>query len=162
MGASVAATSGPVLGGILTLVSWRLIFFINLPAGAVALTLLARAPRSPHRQVPVRLGRAGHRDRGDGRAHLRGDRSGRPGFSAPAWSAPSQWRRGAVVFLATQARGVHPMMPLELFRSRNVSVAVAVGFAFMVGFYGLPFLMSLYLQQLRGLSPLATGWRSCQ
>jgi len=42
MGASVAATSGPVLGGVLTVVSWRLIFFINLPAGAIALALLAR------------------------------------------------------------------------------------------------------------------------
>jgi MFS transporter, DHA2 family, methylenomycin A resistance protein len=36
-------------------------------------------------------------------------------------------------------------------------VVVAVGFAFVVGYYGLPFVMSLYLQQLRGLSPLATG-----
>ncbi len=49
------------------------------------------------------------------------------------------------------------MVPLELFRSRTVSVAVAVGFAFIVGYYGLPFVMSLYLQQLRGLSALATG-----
>ena len=47
-----AATSGPVLGGVLTLASWRLIFFLNLPAGAVALVLLARAWRSPHRKVP--------------------------------------------------------------------------------------------------------------
>jgi DHA2 family methylenomycin A resistance protein-like MFS transporter len=38
-----------------------------------------------------------------------------------------------------------------------VTVAVAVGFAFIVGYYGLPFVMSLYLQQLRGLSSLATG-----
>ncbi len=49
------------------------------------------------------------------------------------------------------------MMPLDLFRSRTVSVAVATGFAFMVGYYGLPFVMSLYLQQLRGLSALETG-----
>jgi MFS family permease len=49
------------------------------------------------------------------------------------------------------------MVPLDLFRNRTVSVAVAVGFAFIVGFYGLPFVMSLYLQQLRGLSSLATG-----
>ena len=34
---------------------------------------------------------------------------------------------------------------------------MAVGFAFIVGYYGLPFVMSLYLQQLRGLSSLATG-----
>jgi MFS family permease len=61
------------------------------------------------------------------------------------------------VFLAVQARGAHPMVPLDLFRSRTVTVAVAVGFAFVVGYYGLPFLMSLYLQQVRGLSSLGTG-----
>jgi DHA2 family methylenomycin A resistance protein-like MFS transporter len=49
------------------------------------------------------------------------------------------------------------MLPLELFRSRNVSVSVAVGFAFVVGYYGLPFVMSLYLQQVRGLSSLGAG-----
>jgi MFS family permease len=60
-------------------------------------------------------------------------------------------------FLIAEARGAHPMVPLDLFRSRTVSVAVAVGFAFVVGYYGLPFVMSLYLQQLRGLTALGTG-----
>jgi MFS family permease len=49
------------------------------------------------------------------------------------------------------------MVPLDLFRSRTVSVAVVVGFAFIVGYYGLPFVESLFLQQSRGLSSLATG-----
>jgi MFS transporter, DHA2 family, methylenomycin A resistance protein len=48
-----------------------------------------------------------------------------------------------VAFLAIWARGTSPMMPLGLFGSCNVSVAVAVGFAFMTGYYGLPFVMSL-------------------
>jgi MFS transporter, DHA2 family, methylenomycin A resistance protein len=52
VGGSIASSSGPVLGGLLTLVSWRLIFFINVPAGAVALVLLATTARSPHRPVP--------------------------------------------------------------------------------------------------------------
>ncbi|MGY1495760.1 hypothetical protein ACW4TU_03810 [Streptomyces sp. QTS52] len=47
------------------------------------------------------------------------------------------------VFLLSQARGTHPMVPLDLFRSRTVVVAMAAGFAFMVGFYGMPFLVSL-------------------
>jgi DHA2 family methylenomycin A resistance protein-like MFS transporter len=63
----------------------------------------------------------------------------------------------SIGFLLAEARGAHPMVPLDLFRSRTVSVAVAVGFAFVVGYWGLPFLMSLYLQQIRGLSPLGTG-----
>lgn len=49
------------------------------------------------------------------------------------------------------------MVPLDLSRSRTVSVANAVGFAFIVGYYGLPFMMSLYLQQLRGVTSLGTG-----
>src|SRR5437867_6308618 len=52
MGGAIAASSGPVLGGLLSLVTWRLIFFINLPVGVVALILLARTQHSPHRHVP--------------------------------------------------------------------------------------------------------------
>ena len=50
------------------------------------------------------------------------------------------------------------MMPLPTCSApaRSCS-AVVIGFAFMVGYYGLPFVFSLYLQQDRGLSPLATG-----
>ena len=49
------------------------------------------------------------------------------------------------------------MVPLDLFRRRNVTVTIAVGFAFVVGYYGLPFVMSLYLQQTRHLSAFQTG-----
>jgi DHA2 family methylenomycin A resistance protein-like MFS transporter len=52
LGGSVASSAGPVLGGVLTLVSWRLIFFVNLPAGVVALLLLAKTARSPRRPAP--------------------------------------------------------------------------------------------------------------
>src|SRR4051812_18819315 len=52
LGGSVASSAGPVLGGVLTLVSWRLIFFLNLPAGVIALLLLAKTARSPHRPAP--------------------------------------------------------------------------------------------------------------
>jgi MFS transporter, DHA2 family, methylenomycin A resistance protein len=48
LGAAVAAASGPVVGGLLSLTSWRLIFVLNLPVGVVTLLLLARAARSPH------------------------------------------------------------------------------------------------------------------
>jgi len=64
---------------------------------------------------------------------------------------------GLIGFVAAQARGAHPAVPLDLFRSRTVTVAVVVGFAFVVGYYGLPFVESLLLQQFRGLTALATG-----
>ncbi|WP_257232495.1 MFS transporter [Streptomyces sp. Rer75] len=63
----------------------------------------------------------------------------------------------AVVFGVAQARGRHPMTPLPLLRSRTMSLSVAIGFALNVGFYGMILLLGLYLQQVHGLSALATG-----
>ncbi|WP_405885297.1 MFS transporter [Streptomyces sp. NBC_01136] len=62
-----------------------------------------------------------------------------------------------IVFLVAQQRGAHPMVPLDLFRSRSVVIPLLGGFAFTVGFYGLVFLLSLYFQELCGLSSSATG-----
>jgi MFS transporter, DHA2 family, methylenomycin A resistance protein len=60
-------------------------------------------------------------------------------------------------FVIVQRRTAYPMAPPDLFRSRIVLSALVIGFAFMVGYYGLPFVMSLYLQQQAGLSALQTG-----
>jgi MFS family permease len=62
-----------------------------------------------------------------------------------------------VSFVVVQARVAAPMVPLELFASRPFRIAVGVGFAFMVGYYGTPFLFSLYFQTERGLTPLLAG-----
>jgi MFS family permease len=51
MGGAVASSAGPVLGGLLTLASWRWIFLVNVPVGAVALVLLAKAATSQRRRV---------------------------------------------------------------------------------------------------------------
>jgi EmrB/QacA subfamily drug resistance transporter len=158
MGGAVASSSGPLLGGVLTVVSWRLIFVINVPAGAVTLLLLARVLPSPHRaarfdwagQVTAVLAMGG--------LTYGAIEAGAAGFAAPRVVAAFAIAAVALAgFVAAQARGAHPMAPLDLFRSRAVAVPVVVGFAFIVGYYGLPFVMSLYLQQLRGLSPFGTG-----
>jgi EmrB/QacA subfamily drug resistance transporter len=158
MGGAVASSSGPVLGGFLSLVSWRLIFGINVPVGAVALLLLAWTEPSPHRKVPFDWVGQVTAVLAMGGLTYGAIEAGPAGLTAPRVVAAFAVALLALAaFLAAQARGSHPMVPLELFRSRNLSVAVAVGFAFIVGYYGLPFVMSLDLQQLRGLSPLATG-----
>jgi len=158
MGGAVASSSGPLLGGVLTLVSWRLIFFINVPAGAVTLLLLAQVLASARRAVPFDWAGQIAAVLAMGGLTYGAIEAGAAGFSAPRVVAAFVVAVVALAaFLAAQARGAHPMAPLDLFRSRTVAVPVAVGFAFIVGYYGLPFVMSLYLQQLRGLSPLGTG-----
>jgi MFS transporter, DHA2 family, methylenomycin A resistance protein len=155
---AVAAGAGPVAGGALNLVSWRMLFFINLPAGAVALFLLARAPRSPRREVPFDW--AGQILAVVAMSALTFGmiEAGADGFGAPeVLTALAVAVTALAAFIAVQAREAHPMVPLDLFRSRTVVIASGTGFAFMAGFYGAVFVYSLYLQQARGLSPLATG-----
>jgi DHA2 family methylenomycin A resistance protein-like MFS transporter len=158
MGGAVASSSGPVLGGLLSLVTWRLIFAINVPVGAVALVLLAWTKRSPQRKVPFDWVGQATAVLAMGGLTYGAIEAGADGFTGPQVVTAFAVAVVALAgFLAAQAHGAHPMVPLDLFRSRAVSVAVAVGFAFVVGYYGLPFVMSLYLQQLRGLSSLVTG-----
>jgi DHA2 family methylenomycin A resistance protein-like MFS transporter len=163
MGGAAASSSGPLLGGALTLVSWRLIFVINMPAGAATLLLLSHFQPSPRRPAPFDWAGQVTAVLAMGGLAYGAIEAGVAGFGAPPVVTAFAVAAGALAaFVAAQARGAHPMAPLDLFRSRTVAVAVAVGFAFIVGYYGLQFVMSLYLQQLRGLSPLGTGAASCR
>jgi EmrB/QacA subfamily drug resistance transporter len=158
MGGAIASSSGPVVGGLLTLSSWRLIFVLNLPVGVLALVLLARTARSPHHLHP--FDRAGQLTAvlAMGGLTYGAIEAGAVGFGAPRVVVSFAVAAVALVsFLVAEARGAAPMVPPDLFRSRTVVVAVVVGFAFVVGYYGLPFVESLFLQQIRHLSPLTTG-----
>ncbi|RDH79727.1 MFS transporter [Mycolicibacterium moriokaense] len=158
VGGAVAAAAGPFFGGLLSLASWRWIFLVNIPVGVVALALLMRSPRSPHQPAPFDW--LGQTTGLLAMASLTygAIEAGSAGLSAPSVVAALV---AALVlglaFAAAQTRVRHPMVPPALFRSRIVTTSVAVGFAFMVGFYGAPFLFSIYLQQARGLSSLETG-----
>jgi MFS transporter, DHA2 family, methylenomycin A resistance protein len=158
MGGVAASVSGPVLGGLLPLVSWRLIFFVNVPAGVAALALLGSTARSPHRDVPFDWAGQLAAVLGMGGLTYGAIETGAAGITSPRVLVAFAVAVVALAaFVLLQARGRHPMVPLDLFRSRTVSVTAVVGFAFVAGYYGLPFVMSLYLQQLRGLSALGTG-----
>ncbi|MGW4909151.1 MFS transporter [Streptomyces sp. NPDC004270] len=158
VGGSVGAAAGPVAGGLLTLIDWRMIFFVNLPVGAVALLLLKRAPRSPRREVPFDWTGQVAAVAAMGALTFAVIEAGADGFGAGrALVAFAVAIVAAVVYLVAQARGRHPMTPLPLLRSRTMSLAAAIGFALNVGFYGMIFLLGLYLQQVHGLSALATG-----
>ena len=158
MGGAVASSSAPVLGGLLTVASWRLIFLINMPIGMLAIALATRAGPSRRHEVPFdRFGFVAAFVAMGGLT-FGAIEVGERGFASPlVLTAFGLAGLSFVLFLARQRRAPNPIVPLELFRSRNISVAMFVGFAFVVGYYGLPFVMSLYLQQLYGLSAFETG-----
>jgi EmrB/QacA subfamily drug resistance transporter len=157
MGGAVASSAGPVLAGLLTLASWRWIFLVNVPVGTVALVLLARAARSPRRRVPFDWAGQVTGVVAMAAVTFGAIEAGQAGFTDP-WvvAAFAVAVLALAAFVAVQARVAHPMVPLGLFGSRVVAAAVVIGFGFMVGYYGMPFVMSLLLQH-HGLSPLGTG-----
>jgi EmrB/QacA subfamily drug resistance transporter len=158
MGGAVAATAGPSLGGVLSLTSWRMIFYINLPVGLVTLLLLARTKHSPTHKAPVDLIGQVAAMLAMGGLTYGAIEAGAEGFAAPrVLSAFAVAVVAGAAFLIVESCVAHPMVPLKLFGSRSVDITVAIGFAFMVGYYGIPFLFSLYFQQSHGLSSLAAG-----
>ncbi|MFJ4122164.1 MFS transporter [[Kitasatospora] papulosa] len=158
MGGALAAAAGPVLGGVLSLVSWRMIFFINLPVGIITLLLLSRAPHSPTRPAPFDWIGQITGILAMGGLTFGAIEAGEAGFTSPKVIISLLMAVAALAaFLTAQARLAHPMVPMSLFRSRTVVIATGIGFAFMVGFYGLPFVFSLDFQQQHGLSALGAG-----
>ncbi len=158
MGGSVAAAAGPVVGGALTQIDWRLIFFLNLPVGAAALALLTRVARSPRRAHPFDWVGQTSAVLALGATTFAVIEGADQGYGAPLIvTAMVVAAIAAVVFVHAQRRGRYPMVPPSLFRAPVVIVALVVAFVSMAAFYGVVFVQSLYFQQQRGASALATG-----
>jgi EmrB/QacA subfamily drug resistance transporter len=158
MGGALASSSGPVLGGLLTQLNWRLIFLINLPVGLLTLIALARVDRSPRRASAVDWVGQTAAVLAMGGLTYGAIEAGAVGFGQPrVWLPLALAAAAVVVFVVSQRRGRHPMVPVHLRSNRTLRASTMIGFAFMVGYYGLPFVFTLYFQQQRGLSPLTTG-----
>lgn len=159
--AGIAAAAGPVLGGALTsLLSWRAVFFANVPVGVLAVLLTLRyAPPAPRLSgrgldacgqlaVIVALGLLTF-------SFIEGGVRG--------WGSPLIVAGLAIALLATAAFAIierrveAPMLPPALFGNRAFSAGNAVGLLINLGFYGQFFLISLFFQHVRGLSALYTG-----
>ncbi|WP_370374319.1 DHA2 family efflux MFS transporter permease subunit [Catenulispora sp. GP43] len=163
---SAAAAAGPVAGGLITAaVDWRWIFFLNLPAGAAALALLAGTPKLAQLAQAATATRA-HFDvlglvssvvalAGLTYGFIEG---GSKGFgTAPVLASFAAAALATVVFALAESRQERPMVPLTLFKSRAMSLAAAAGFTVNAAFYGVIFLLSLYFQQVAHKSPTVTG-----
>jgi MFS transporter, DHA2 family, methylenomycin A resistance protein len=158
-GGAAAIAAGPVLGGILTsAVGWRAIFFINLPVGAVTLALAGFAPRSP--RLAASLDLAGQVAAVLGLAALAfGVISGGADGFAPAalLAALGIAALASAAFIVVEWKARQPMVPLPLLRSRAVAACLLTGFSINVAFYGIAFVLSLYFQQVLGLSAVTAG-----
>jgi DHA2 family methylenomycin A resistance protein-like MFS transporter len=158
VGGAVAGALGPLVGGLLTTVSWRLVFGINIPVCVAMLVLLRRVQPSPVR--PRRFDWIGQIAAVVALSALIYCliQGGSDGFGAP-WVVASGALAvvGFALFVLVEARVRQPLMPPGLFASPGLRIALLVGFAFMVSNFGTVFLVSLYLQQHLGLSPLAAG-----
>ncbi|MEU6081409.1 MFS transporter [Streptomyces sp. NPDC047108] len=159
--AGIAASAGPLLGGLLvSTVGWRWVFLINLPVGiaCLALTLRYVAPsaRHPGRTLdwPAQLAIVA------AVALLTAalNEAGRRGWSDPAVLAGAGLAVLATVAFAVRERLARsPVIPLSLLHARATSGGAVIGLLFNFGFYGMVFTASLYFQQQRGFSALGTG-----
>ena len=157
-GGAVASASGPLVGGALTTFGWPLIFLINLPVGLVALWLLAGVPAST-RHAGGSFDWAGQVLSLVALTTLVFGliEAGEHGFDPTALAALLVALVSGIGFLIRQARAAQPMIPLALFRERIAATTVAIGFSFMLGFFGMVFVVSLFLQEMRELTPFQTG-----
>lgn len=160
--ASAGASIGLLAGGLLTeAINWHWIFFVNVPIGLVT-GLLALRLIEPRAGLGLGAG-----------ADIPGAALITGGLMLGVYTILEAGERGwgstetvvlAVVslvlvgaFVARQARIPNPLMPLRLFRSRNVAGANLVMALLVVGFFGMFFLGALYLQEILGYSPLEVG-----
>lgn len=155
-GWSIGAILGVLLGGVITTeLGWRYNFFINLPIGAVAVALgLRTLPKGTPTRAPL-------------------DAPGFVVFSASlaaicygaielAVFGTSAWNVGIVaggllllpVFVLLELRSPHPMLDLRELRKRVLGFSLIASFLQALGNLSVVFLLTLYLQGIRGLSPL--------
>lgn len=163
-GAVFGTTSvlGPLLGGLFTEhLSWRWVFYVNLPVGVVALAVIATALRIPRRT-----------------AHHVIDYLGTFLIAAVAtclvlvaslggttWSWGSAQIIGlavlgvvlAVAFVAVERRAAEPVLPLKLFRVRTFTLAAVISFIVGFAMFGALTYLPTFLQVVHGVSPTLSG-----
>ncbi|MCD7439553.1 MFS transporter [Streptomyces lincolnensis] len=163
-GAVFGATSvlGPLLGGLFTEhLSWRWVFYVNLPIGVVALAVIAtvlRIPRKSERHVIDYLG-----------TFLIASVAtclvlvASLGGTTWAWASPQIIVLAvlgvvlAVAFVAVERRAAEPVLPLKLFRIRTFTLSAVISFIVGFAMFGAMTYLPTFLQVVQGVSPTMSG-----
>src|SRR3954462_7481779 len=161
--ASAGGSIGLLAGGVLTeSISWHWIFFVNVPLG------IATAVAAP-RLLPADAG-IGLRAGADVPGAVLITASLMLGvYTIVDPAAEHGWGAGITLglaavtlgllaaFIAREARAAQPLIPLRIFRSRNLSAANLIQVLVVAGMFSVFFLGSLYLQRVLGYNPLQIG-----
>jgi MFS transporter, DHA2 family, methylenomycin A resistance protein len=159
--ASIGAGSGPIIGGLLVnMLGWRSIFLINVPIGIIGLILTIRYIQPGRPRPGTKLDIPGQMASiiGLGALTLACLRAKNWGFlSMNSLITIGTGVLSLIAFVWIEMRSAAPMLPLKFFKNKSFSTGNIVGFLLNFAFYGQFFIISLYFQQVRHLSPLLTG-----
>lgn len=158
----LSSIAGPLVGGYFTThLSWRWIFYVNLPLGLLALAVLAVT-------LPDTATRKRHAMDYAGAGLLAATLSSIVlladlGGTTYAWHSPLIVGLGVVAavslvaFVRVERRAAEPVLPLSLFSNRAFTVASALGFIVGFALFGAVTYLPLFLQVVQGASPTASG-----
>ncbi len=158
----LASVIGPLLGGVcVEHLSWRWIFYINVPVGAIALVIITK-------QVPANLSKIHHKIDYLGALLITLAATGMVlytslGGVSYAWSDPFMVALMvasiivAGVFVWVEYKAKEPVLPLHLFNNRTFTVGTIVSFLLGLAMFGSIVFLPLYFQDARGASPTISG-----
>jgi EmrB/QacA subfamily drug resistance transporter len=159
----ISTVLGPAAGGFVTdTLSWRFVFWINVPLIVVTLLLTLHSvaeSRNPDAVKGFDLPGVVLSALGLGGPVFALIEQPRYGWGDPLVLVPLLAGLGCfAAFLVREATARAPMLPLALFRARNFAAANAATLATYAGLMGSSFFLTLYLQQVGGYSALAAGF----